>query len=128
MNACMNQTHEMNSETNFMSKDVVTITTPEGKTAELPVKRSVLGPPTFDIKSLHSQTGYFTYDSGFAATAACTSDITFIDGDEGILLYRGYPIEQLAENSNFMEVSYLLLNGELPSAKEYEDFTSLITR
>jgi len=124
----MNQTHEMNSETNFMSKDVVTITTPEGKTAELPVKRSVLGPPTFDIKSLHSQTGYFTYDSGFAATAACTSDITFIDGDEGILLYRGYPIEQLAENSNFMEVSYLLLNGELPSAKEYEDFTSLITR
>ncbi|KAA3640535.1 MAG: citrate synthase [Proteobacteria bacterium] len=111
-----------------MSDDVVKITTPEGKTAELPIKRSVLGPPTFDIKTLHQQTGYFTYDSGFAATAACTSDITYIDGNEGVLLYRGYPIEQLAENSNFMEVSYLLLNGELPTAKEYDDFTSLITR
>ena len=83
-----------------MSQDVVKVTTPEGNSAELPVIRSEMGPPTFDIKTLHKQTGYFTYDSGFAATAACQSDITFIDGGKGVLLYRGYPIEQLAESSN----------------------------
>jgi citrate synthase len=111
-----------------MNKDIVKVITPEGKTAELPVIRAEMGPPTFDIKTLHKQTGYFTYDSGFAATGACKSDITFIDGGQGILLYRGYPIEQLAQSSNFMEVTYLLMNGELPNAQEYEDFNNLITR
>ncbi len=108
--------------------DVVKIITPEGKTAELPVIRAVMGPPTFDIKTLHKQTGYFTYDSGFAATGACKSDITFIDGEKGVLLYRGYPIEQLAQNSSFMEVTYLLMNGELPNQQQYQDFNHLITR
>jgi len=111
-----------------MSEEVVKVITPEGKTAELPVIRAAMGPPTFDIKTLHKQTGYFTYDSGFAATAACKSDITFIDGGKGILLYRGYPIEQLAEHSNFMEVTYLLMNGELPNKQQYEAFNQEITR
>ncbi len=111
-----------------MSQDVVKVTTPEGNSAELPVIRSEMGPPTFDIKTLHKQTGYFTYDSGFAATAACQSDITFIDGGKGILLYRGYPIEQLAESSNFMEVTYLLMNGELPNKQQYDAFDQEITR
>ena len=111
-----------------MSQDVVKVTTPEGNSAELPVIRSEMGPPTFDIKTLHKQTGYFTYDSGFAATAACQSDITFIDGGKGVLLYRGYPIEQLAESSNFMEVTYLLMNGELPNKQQYEAFDQEITR
>jgi len=111
-----------------MSQDVVKVITPEGNSAELPVIRSEMGPPTFDIKTLHKQTGYFTYDSGFAATAACQSDITFIDGGKGVLLYRGYPIEQLAESSNFMEVTYLLMNGELPNKQQYEAFDQEITR
>ncbi|WP_154222738.1 citrate synthase [Marinicella rhabdoformis] len=111
-----------------MSQDVVKIITPEGQTAELPVIRSEMGPPTFDIKTLNKQTGYFTYDSGFAATGSCTSDITFIDGGKGVLLYRGYPIEQLAEQSNFMEVTYLLMNGELPNQSQSNAFNDEITR
>ena len=111
-----------------MSEGVVKVITPEGKTAELPIIKAAMGPPTFDIKTLHQQTGYFTYDSGFAATAACQSDITFIDGGKGVLLYRGYPIEQLAEQSNFMEVTYLLLNGELPNKQQNEAFNQEITR
>lgn len=111
-----------------MSQEVVKLITPEGQTAELPVIRSEMGPPTFDVKTLHKQTGYFTYDSGFAATGSCTSDITFIDGGKGILLYRGYPIEQLAESSNFMEVTYLLMNGELPNQTQSAAFNDEITR
>lgn len=111
-----------------MSQEFVKLVTPEGQTAELPVIRSEMGPPTFDLKTLHKQTGYFTYDSGFAATGSCTSDITFIDGGKGVLLYRGYPIEQLANESNFMEVTYLLMNGELPNQQQYEAFNSEITR
>ncbi len=111
-----------------MSQEVVKLITPEGQTAELPVIRSEMGPPTFDVKTLHKQTGYFTYDSGFAATGSCTSDITFIDGGKGVLLYRGYPIEQLAENSNFMEVTYLLMNGELPNQAQSAAFNDEITR
>src|SRR5205814_16734 len=75
-----------------------------------------------DVRKLYGQTGYFTYDPGFMATAACRSSITYIDGDEGILLYRGYPIQELAAKSDFMEVSYLLLYGELPTAKQKEQF------
>ena len=81
-----------------------------------------------DIRKLYAETGAFTYDPGFTSTAACRSEITYIDGDEGILLHRGYPIDQLAENSTFMEVCYLLLNGELPKKDELEKFTYTISR
>jgi citrate synthase len=95
---------------------------------DYPVKSGTVGPDVIDIRKLYSQTGAFTFDPGFTSTAACESKITYIDGDQGILLHRGYPIEQLAEHSTFMEVSYLLLNGELPSKAEYENFTDTITR
>ena len=77
-----------------------------------------VGPDVVDIRKLYAETGAFTYDPGFTSTASCRSEITYIDGDAGILLHRGYPIEQLAEHSTFMEVCYLLLNGELPSKDE----------
>jgi citrate synthase len=93
-----------------------------GKSLELPVLSGTEGEPTLSIKALPSTLGYFTYDPGFTATASCTSKITFIDGGKGILRYRGYPIEQLAEKSTFLEVAYLLLSGELPTAGEFEEF------
>jgi len=108
-------------------KKVVLTDESTGKTIDLPVIAGTEGEPTLDIKELPSQLGYFTYDPGFAATAACTSRITFIDGDKGILRYRGYPIEQLAEESTFLEVAYLLLNGELPNEKEFRSFEHDIT-
>ena len=98
-----------------------------GKSLELPVIKGTEGEPTLQIKALPSTLGYFTYDPGFTATASCTSEITFIDGGKGILRYRGYPIEQLAENSNFLEVAFLLLSGELPTSAEFEEFESDIT-
>src|SRR5690242_17986158 len=104
-------------------KGSVTITL-EGsnKSTKLPLLSGSLGPDAFDIRKLHGDLGVFTYDPGYGATASCSSKITYIDGDEGVLLYRGYPIEQLAEHSTFLEVCYLLLNGELPSAAEAADF------
>src|SRR3954466_13301822 len=87
-----------------------------------------VGPEVIDIRKLYGQTGAFTYDPGFTSTASCRSEITYIDGDAGILLHRGYPIDQLAENSTFMEVCYLLLNGELPKADELAKFTYTISR
>ena len=99
-----------------------------GKTLELPVHKGTLGPDVLDIKSLYQKTGVFTFDPGFTSTASCKSNITFIDGDKGELLYRGYPIEQLAEKSNFLEVSYLLLYGELPTTDQYDDFCNRVTR
>ena len=98
-----------------------------GQSLELPVIKGTVGEPTLQIKALPSTLGYFTYDPGFTATACCTSKITFIDGGKGVLQYRGYPIEQLAENSNFLEVAYLLLFGELPTADEFSDFEEDIT-
>jgi citrate synthase len=98
-----------------------------GKRLELPVIRGTEGEPTLSIKSLPKELGYFTYDPGFTATASCTSAITFIDGEAGILRYRGYPIEQLAEHSNFLEVAYLLLRGELPTESEFDEFLGDIT-
>lgn len=95
---------------------------------EYPLLDGTIGPKVIDIRKLYGQTGMFTYDPGFTSTASCFSEITYIDGDEGVLLHRGYPIEQLAEGSNFMEVAYLLLNGELPSAKQHEEFVRTITR
>ncbi|WP_428333843.1 citrate synthase [Novosphingobium sp.] len=99
-----------------------------GKTVTMPVLGGTIGPDVIDIRKLYGQTGAFTYDPGFTSTASCDSAITYIDGDEGVLLHRGYPIGQLAENSSFMEVSYLLLNGELPSQAELDDFSRTITR
>ncbi len=95
--------------------------------ADLPVYSGTLGPRVVDVRSLYRQTGMFTYDPGYTSTASCESKITFIDGEKGELLYRGYPIEQLAEESDFMEVSYLLLHGELPSQAEREKFIHDIT-
>ncbi|MBV9858856.1 MAG: citrate (Si)-synthase [Alphaproteobacteria bacterium] len=98
-----------------------------GKSIELPVLEGSIGPKVIDVRKLYGQTGYFTYDPGFMATAACRSAITYIDGDEGILLYRGYPIRDLAEKSDFLEVAYLLLNGELPTADQKVEFVHSIT-
>src|SRR3954447_7610150 len=99
-----------------------------GKDTAFPVRHGSVGPDVVDIRKLYAQTGAFPYDPGFTSTAACESAITYIDGDAGILLHRGYPIDQLAEHSTFMEVSYLLLNGELPSKDELDRFTHTITR
>src|SRR6266581_3683361 len=98
-----------------------------GKSVELPVMEGSIGPKVIDVRKLYAQTGYFTYDPGFMATAACRSSITYIDGDEGVLLYRGYPIEELAAKSDFMEVSYLILFGELPTAEQKAQFVHDVT-
>jgi citrate synthase len=92
------------------------------KSLTVPLKSGTIGPQAADISKLYGTLGIFTYDIGYGATAACESKITYIDGDEGVLLHRGYPIDQLAEKSNFLEVAYLLLNGELPTAAEGEEF------
>jgi len=92
------------------------------KSLSLPLRPGTIGPSVADISKLYGSLGVFTYDPGYGMTASCESKITYIDGDEGILLHRGYPIDQLAEHSSFLEVAYLLLNGELPTAKERHDF------
>jgi len=99
-----------------------------GASHDYTVKDGSVGPQVIDIRKLYADTGLFTYDPGFTSTASCESGLTYIDGDAGVLLHRGYPIGQLAEESSFMEVCYLLLNGELPSKKELDDFTNTITR
>jgi citrate synthase len=93
---------------------------------DLPIYKGTVGPDVIDIRKLYGQTGKFTYDSGFLSTASCNSKITYIDGDKGELLYRGYPIEELANNCDFLEVCYLLINGDLPNAKEKTDFETLV--
>jgi len=100
----------------------------DGKTVEFPVLSGTVGPEVIDISKLYAQTGMFTYDPGFTSTGSCDSKITYIDGDEGVLLYRGYPIEQLAERGDFLETCYLLLYGELPTASQKADFDTRITR
>ena len=108
---------------------VVTITdNASGKSIECEVLDGVHGRPVVDIRSLPSKLGYFTYDPGFASTASCSSTITYIDGREGVLLYRGYPIEQLAERSSFLEICYLLLYGELPDKSQWSEFNAAIRR
>jgi len=99
----------------------------EGKTIDLPIYGGATGPDVIDIRKLYAETGAFTYDPGFTSTASCESQITFIDGDEGVLLHRGYPIDQLAERSNFLEVAYLLLEGHLPNQGEFDTFKHNIT-
>ncbi len=99
-----------------------------GKDYRYPVIAGTTGPDVIDIRKLYGQTGAFTYDPGFTSTASCESGLTYIDGDAGVLLHRGYPIEQLAEHSSFMEVAFLLLNGELPNKAELDGFATTITR
>jgi len=111
-----------------MSEKTVTITdNGSGKSVECPVREGTHGPQAIDIKRLYADLGCFTYDPGFTSTASCRSDITFIDGDQGILLYRGYPIDQLADQSSFIEVCYLLIHGELPAKRDLEAFEASIT-
>lgn len=99
-----------------------------GKSIELPVKQGSCGPAAIDITRLYRDFNFLTFDPGFQSTASCRSEITFIDGDQGILRYRGYPIEELAEKSSFLEVAYLLLHGELPTSVQLEEFISSIRR
>lgn len=112
-----------------MSKETVTITdNSTGKSIELPIRRGTMGPPVVDITRLYKEMGLFTFDPGFLSTASCRSSITYIDGDEGVLAYRGYPIEQLAQKSTFLEVAHLLLWGDLPKTAQLDSFTALIRR
>ena len=94
---------------------------------DLPIYKGSIGPDVIDIRKLYGQTGKFTYDPGFLSTAACQSAITYIDGDKGELLYRGYPIEQLATKCDFLDTCYLLLYGELPNETQQKDFHTLVT-
>ena len=113
----------MDAKTN---QKTATLTSDE-KSTQLPVRSGTVGPDVVDISKLYAQTGMFTYDPGFTSTASCESKITYIDGDEGVLLYRGYPIEQLAEKGDFLETCYLLLYGELPTKAQKEDFDYRVT-
>ena len=112
-----------------MTKNAYTLTSPDGSTSiELPLREGTMGPGGLDISHLYDETGVFTHDQGFVATGSCKSKITFIDGEQGILMYRGYPVQQLAEHSNFVEVAYLLLYGELPTEEQLLAFDTSITR
>eukprot|EP00752_Nemacystus_decipiens_P000772 g772.t1 len=109
-------------------KKILKLTDPEsGDSWDLPVLGGTTGPDVLDIRKLYAETGYFTYDPGFTSTASCDSEITYIDGDEGVLLHRGYSIEDLAEHCDFMEVCFLLLRGHLPNAEEKQQFETTIT-
>jgi citrate synthase len=110
-----------------MTKDAYRLINPDGAEMELPTRQGTIGPDVIDIGKLYGEQGVFTYDPGFVATGSCESDITFIDGEKGVLMYRGYPVEQLAAHSSFIEVSYLLLHGELPTADELESFDNTIS-
>src|SRR5436853_414085 len=105
-----------------------TLTVGSNQQTHLPVRSGTIGPDVIDVGRLYRDTGCFTYDPGFTSTANCSSRITYIDGDKGVLLYRGYPIEQLAQRSNFLEVCYVLLYGDLPTKPQYENFRNIVTR
>ncbi|WP_027818415.1 citrate synthase [Paraburkholderia bannensis] len=110
------------------SKTHATLTIPgHAEGVQLPVYKGTQGPDVIDIRKLYGQTGMFTYDPGFMSTAACNSAITYIDGDKGELLYRGYPIDNLAQNADFLESCYLLLKGELPTQKQKDEFVATVT-
>jgi citrate synthase len=111
-----------------MTEKLATISFSDGKpSVDFPVLGGTVGPEVIDVRSLYAKTGMFTYDPGFMSTASCRSNITYIDGDEGILEYRGYPIEQLAEHCSFLEVAYLILNGELPDKEQLGKFVHIVT-
>ena len=97
-----------------------------GKKYELPVKKGTVGPSVIDVRDLYKNTGHFTFDPGFTSTASCQSNICYIDGDKGTLLYRGYEIEKLSEKSSFLEVAYLLIKGELPNKNQFDEFSNAI--
>ena len=111
-----------------MSADKTAKLSLNGKSYDLPMMSPVMGPDVVDIRKLYDEADVFTYDPGFTSTASCKSAITYIDGDKGELLYRGYPIEQLAAESTHLEVCYLLLYGELPTTDQRDDFKARITR
>jgi citrate synthase len=112
-----------------ISDTKATLSFSDGSAAiDMPIYKGTVGPDVIDIRKLYAQTGKFTYDPGFMSTAACNSSITYIDGDKGELQYRGYPIEQLAENCDFLETCYLLLNGELPTEAENKKFDETVTK
>ncbi|MBZ2208421.1 citrate synthase [Massilia soli] len=112
-----------------ISDNKATLSFSDGSPAiDMPIYKGTVGPDVIDIRKLYGQTGKFTYDPGFMSTAACNSSITYIDGDKGELLYRGYPIEQLAVNCDFLETCYLLLNGELPNAAQNQKFSDTVTK
>ncbi len=106
---------------------IASLTLPDGKTLDFPVMSGTIGPDVVDIRTLYGKSGMFTYDPGFLSTASCNSNITYIDGDAGVLLYRGYPIEQLAQHCDFLETCYLLLYGELPNARQKTEFVNTVT-
>ena len=110
------------------SKNLTLTDSSTGKSAELPLLEGTLGNPTIDVRGIPGELGYFTHDPSFGTTASCESAITFIDGEKGILLHRGYPIDQLAEKSNYIETAYLLIHGELPNAEQFEAFSTIISR
>lgn len=116
------------TKTPVAQKTVTLTDNSTGKSVELPVIDGTMGPSVIDIRKLYAETGMFTYDPGFTSTGSCDSQITFIDGDEGVLLHRGYAIDDLAEKSNFLEVCYLLLHGELPNPAQAAEFEHTITR
>jgi citrate synthase len=112
-----------------MAEKLATLSFSDGSPSiDFPVLGGTIGPEVIDVRSLYGKTGKFTYDPGFMSTASCRSSITYIDGDEGILLYRGFPIDQLAETCTFLEVAYLILNGELPNKQQLDEFTGIVTR
>ena len=109
------------------SKSMTLIDHASGKSLELPVLNGTQGPPVIDIRQLYAETGHFTFDPGYTATGSCTSRITFVDGEKGVLLHRGYRIEDLAQKSDFLEVAYLLLSGELPNQEQRNDFDNEVS-
>jgi citrate synthase len=112
-----------------MKEKLATLSFSDGTpSVDFPIFGGTIGPDVIDVRSLYAKTGKFTYDPGFMSTASCRSNITYIDGDAGVLLYRGYPIEQLAEKCDFLEVAYLILNGELPNKAQKTEFDDIVTR
>src|SRR4029078_578387 len=110
-----------------MTVKLATLSFSDGKPSiDFSVLGGTMGPEVIDVRALYGKTGMFTYDPGYLSTASTRSSITFIDGDEGILLYRGYPIEQPAEKTTFLEVAYLILNGELPNKQQLDEFVNIV--
>src|SRR5574342_511806 len=108
-----------------MSEKLATLSFSDGTpSVDFPVLGGTVGPEVIDVRALYAKTGKFTYDPGFMSTASCRSKITYIDGDKGILQYRGYPIEQLAEHSDYLETAWLILNGELPTSAQLDEWTA----
>ena len=112
-----------------MANKAFTLTHPDtGQTSELPLVTGTLGTPAIDVRGINKDQGIFTFDPAFTSTCSCESAITYIDGENGVLMYRGYPVDQLAEKSSFLEVAYLILYGELPTPAQLDEFVEAITQ